>query len=124
MTVRGSPILALAQTYWDREMANDIDGVMACYADNATLVLPDRTTLSTSAAIREFYAQAAIRYPRRTVEIVDHFDDGVSQGALVWEAILYDPHDRAFKQAGINVLTVLNNQFAYLRAGYPPPVPA
>ena len=124
MTETNSSMLALARTYWDREMANDIDGVMDCFAEDATLVLPDLSVLDTPDKIRDFYTAAAAAFPRRSVEIVNHFGDGRSRCAFVWEAVLYDGNNCAFNLAGINVVTVRDGQFLHLRAGYPEPAPA
>ena len=118
---RNSAIYELARRYWDREMENDIDGVMACYAPGAELILPDRSILSTYDDIRAFYEAAAVTFPKRTVQIVDGFDDGATRGAFVWEAVLYAPDGQEYDLAGINVIEVRDGRFASLRAGYPEP---
>jgi ketosteroid isomerase-like protein len=113
----------LAETYWAREMANDIDGVMACYKPDALLVLPDGSELWGSHEIRAFYETAAKAFPRREVEIVDQIDGLDGRTVLSWTAVLYDIENRAYLLQGFNIVTVTDGKFAVLRAAYPSPRP-
>lgn len=121
--MKGNPeaILDLARRYWDAEMRNDIEGIMACYAPDAVLMLPNGRTCTTPAAIRAFYERAAQTHPKRSVRIVDYVLSPEGRGALAWEAVLEDREGRRSDLAGINLVTVQDGRFWRLHAAYPEP---
>ena len=114
----------LAQRYWQLEMAGDIEGVVACYAQDAELHLPDGDVRRGHDAIRAFYEASQADYPTRTVTIVDRVHDAAGRAALVWEAQLQAPDGSMYLLRGINVVTVIEGRFQHLSAAYPSPRPA
>lgn len=124
MTTPHAEIRCLAETYWVREMANDVEGVVACYRSDALLTLPDGTEHRGAEAIRGFYERGAADYPRRVVRITDQIDGVDGRAVLLWEAELNDPEGRRFLLQGMNVVRVEGGRFAELKAAYPAPRPA
>ena len=105
--------------YWKIEEGRDVDAVLACYADDAELVVPELGRLSGHSQIRTFYQQSIERFPGLAVEIVGAFEHN-DRGAFEWRSVFTDGQGRSSRLKGVNVIRVVNDKFAEVHVYYDP----
>jgi NAD(P)-dependent dehydrogenase (short-subunit alcohol dehydrogenase family) len=97
-------IIEIAREYWQAEASRDLDRIMSFFTDDADWASAT-TRLEGKAAIREFYADSAKKFPGLTVEVGRAFG-GPDEAAIEWHAVFSDPAGRTYPLSGVNIMRV------------------
>lgn len=114
----GSP-REVAEAYWAAECTRDLAATLAYYHVDAVVHPPDGTRLVGHAEIATFYEQEMKDYPGLEVSIIHDMTMG-SEAALEWEAVLVDHAGKRHPIRGVNIVSVRDGKFEWVRAYFDP----
>ena len=109
----------VVRSYWGMESKRDLAGVLACYASDAELVVPELGKLVGHAEIRRFYEASFARFPALQVELVSEVVKD-QMGAFEWRSVFEDGAGGRFPLRGANVVRVLGNKMVLVHVYYDP----
>lgn len=111
----------VAESYWQAEMSRDLDAILAHYAEDAELMVPELGLLVGHAAISRFYGPSIERFPKLSVEIGRVIEVG-SAGAIEWSSVHTDHRGNAYPCTGVNVVDVAGDKLQRVHVYYDPTI--
>lgn len=107
------------EAYWKFESQRNLQAVLDCYHEDASLQVPSLGRLTGHAAIRSFYQASIARFPVLEVAIVGAIESG-DEGAFEWRSKFLDHAGLAYPLQGVNMIKIRDGKFAQVHVYYDP----
>jgi ketosteroid isomerase-like protein len=104
---------SISRSYWDAELARDLDGVMAHYREDSVFEAPG--VRLEGPEIRRFYENSFKTFPKHEHEIVRVIGEG-NEACIEWRGAMTDHAGRRREFSGVNLVNVDGERFIRLRA--------
>ncbi|GAB0112628.1 nuclear transport factor 2 family protein [Acidisoma sp. C75] len=109
----------VVEHYWAVECGRDVEAILACYNEDAELLVPELGRLIGHAEIRRFYQESVDRFPVLEVKIVGAVEDA-DRGAFEWQSRFRDHTGREYPLAGVNMIAVRGGKLQQVNVYYDP----